>query len=378
MIPRRDSPSITSSVGARCSGTDRWEGGPVTKIILHLDAFQQRHRTTSYLFGVVKKYGDDRCGSLAALLAYYGFLSLFPLLLLLFTMLGLLFGHDAGFQQRVIHSALAQFPVVGNQLARPGGISSLKSTSAVGLVVSVIILLWGSLGVTQAGQRAMSDVWNVPHVARPGFVPRLARSLGFLGVLVLDVVVSTVMAGFVTSGAPAVWMVIIVVVAGLVVNVLLFILGFRILTPKSVATAMLLQGAIVAAIGWSLLQYGGTWLVTHELRHASQLYGYFASILGLLSFLYLAAVMTLYAAESNVVRTRRLYPRSMVQPPLTAADEAVLTALALQSQRRPEESIGVTFLGAELTSSDDVAPLDPDQPGDVDLGHDEGGPNRAP
>jgi uncharacterized BrkB/YihY/UPF0761 family membrane protein len=197
-------------------------------------------------------------------------------------------------------------------------------------------------------------------------------------VLVLDVVVSTVMAGFVTSGAPAVWMVIIVIVAGLVVNVLLFILGFRILTPKSVATAMLLQGAIVAAIGWSLLQYGGTWLVTHELRHASQLYGYFASILGLLSFLYLAAVMTLYAAESNVVRTRRLYPRSMVQPPLTAADEAVLTALALQSQRRPEESIGVTFLGAELTSSDDVAPLDPDQPGDVDLGHDEGGPNRAP
>lgn len=306
----------------------------------------------------MKKYGDDGCGSLAALLAYYGFLSLFPLLLLLFTLLGLLFGHDAALQQRVIHSALAQFPVVGKQLARPGGISSLKSTSAIGLVASVAILVWGSLGVTQAGQRAMADAWNVPHVARPGILPRLARSLGFLGVLVLDVVVSTVMAGFVTSGGPAVGTVIAVVMAGLVINIPLFILGFRILTPKTVATAKLIEGAVVAAIGWSLLQYGGTWLVTHELRHASQLYGYFASILGLLSFLYLAAVITLYAAESNVVRTRRLYPRSMVQPPLTVADEAVLTAIALQSQRRTEQLIEVTFPEADVTSSEDIAPLD--------------------
>lgn len=255
----------------------------------------------------MKKYGDDGCGSLAALIAYYGFLSLFPLLLILFTVLGLLFGHDAALQQSVIHSALAQFPVVGKQLARPGGISSLKSTSAAGLAVSVAILLWGSLRVTQAGQEAMADVWNVPRVDRSSYLSRLIRGLSFLGVLVLDLVVSTVLAGFVTSGSPAIWITVVAVAAGLVVNVPLFIVGFRILTPRSVATATLLQGAIVAALGWSLLQYGGAWLVTHELRHASQLYGYFASILGLMAFLYLAAFVTLYAAESNVVRARRLY-----------------------------------------------------------------------
>lgn len=359
--------------GARCLNSDQREGDAITKIIRRIDAFQQRHRTTSYLFAVVKKYGDDNCGSLAALMAYYGFLSLFPLLLLLFTLLGLFFGHDAALQQRVIHSALAQFPVVGRQLARPGGISSLKSTNAVGLVVSVVILIWGSLGVTQAGQRAMADAWNVPHVARPGFLPRLGRSIAFLGVLVLDVVISTVMAGFVTAGGPAVGTVIVVVVAGLVVNIPLFILGYRILTPKAVATAKLLQGAVVAALGWSLLQYGGTWLVVHQLRHASQLYGYFASILGLLSFLYLTAVITLYAAESNVVRTRRLYPRSIVQPPMTVADQEVLTAIALQSQRRTEQLIEVTFPGAEVTSSEDEAPLDPDEPADVDRDSDHDG-----
>ena len=373
MSARRGGPSPRSSRGARCSDPDSEVGGPIKKIVLRLDAFQQRHHATAYLFGVVKKYGDDSCGSLAALLAYYGFLSLFPLLLLLFTLLGLLFGHDVALQQRVIHSALAQFPVVGRQLARPGGISSLKSTSGVGLIISAVILLWGSLGVSQAAQRAMADVWNVPHVVRPGFAPRLGRSLGFLGVLVLDVVVSTVMAGFVTSGGPRFATVIIVVIAGLAVNVPLFILGFRILTPRSVATAMLLQGAVAAAIGWSLLQYGGTWLVTHQLRHASQLYGYFASILGLLSFLYLAAIITLYAAESNVVRARQLYPRSIVQPPLTTADEVVLTAFALQSQRRPEEFIEITFPGADVTGGEDDVPLDLDERGRGDGGNDEGG-----
>ena len=326
----------------------------MNNILRRIDAFQQRYRWSSYLFGVFKKYGDDGCGSLAALLAYYGFLALFPLLLLLFTLLGLLFGNDVALQQRVIHSALAQFPVVGGQLARPGGISSLKSTTAIGLVVSAAILLWGSLGVTQAGQRAMADVWNVAFAQRPGFVPRLGRSLGFLGVLALDVVVSTVMAGFVTSGHPSTWTAIAVVVAGLMVNIPLFLLGFRILTPKAVATATLRQGAAIAALGWSLLQYGGTWLVTHQLRHASQLYGYFASILGLMSFLYLAAVITLYAAESTVVRARHLYPRSLVQPPLTDADRAVLTALALQGQRRRDQVVSTTFSASDDATGGDA------------------------
>jgi uncharacterized BrkB/YihY/UPF0761 family membrane protein len=197
----------------------------------------------------------------------------------------------------------------------------------------------------------------VPHVVRPGFVSRLGRSLGVLGVLVLDVVVSTILAGFVTFGGRAVWTAGVAVLAGLLVNIPLFVLGFRILTPKSIATRSLITGAVTAAVGWSLLQYGGTWLVGHQLRHASQLYGYFASILGLVSFLFLAAEITLYAAEFNVVRLRHLYPRSILQPPLTGADEAVLTALALQGQRRPEQSVHVQYHG------EDVADVGTEGPG---------------
>jgi YihY family inner membrane protein len=311
------------------------------KAVRRVDDFQQRHASTALLFGVVKKFGDDAGGSLTALLAYYGFLSVFPLMLLLITLVGLFFAHDAALQQRVVDSALVQFPIVGKQLAGPHGIGSLRSGSAVGLAVGLVGLLWGSMGVTQAGQRAMAEVWNVPGMIRPGFVPRLGRSLEFLGVLGIDLVLSTALAGFVTFGGGAPWIRAVAVVAGLGVNVPLFVLGFRILTPKSIETRSLITGAVAAAVGWSLLQYGGTWLVGHQLRHASQVYGYFASILGLISFLFLAAEITLYAAELNVVRARHLYPRSIVQPPLTDADQAVLTAVARQGERRPEVRVHV-------------------------------------
>lgn len=312
----------------------------IEKVVRGVDTFQQRHSFTALLFGVVKKFGDDAGGSLAALLAYYGVLSVFPLLLLLITFLGL-FSHDAALQHRVVDSALAQFPIVGKQLAGPHGIGSLRSGSTVGLGVGLVGLVWGSMGVTQAGQRAMAEVWNVPGIVRPGFVPRLGRSLEFLGVLGFDLVVSTALAGFVTFGGRATWTQAVAVVAGLGMNIPLFILGFRVLTPKSIETRSLVTGAVAAAVGWSLLQYGGTWLVGHQLRHASQVYGYFASILGLISFLFLAAEITLYAAELNVVRERHLYPRSIVQPPLTDADQAVLTAVAQQGERRPEVRVHV-------------------------------------
>ncbi len=276
-----------------------------------MDAFQQRHRLPSFIFGVVKKYGDDSAGTLAALIAYYGFLSIFPLLLVLTTLLGLFFAHDHALQLRIVNSAIGQFPIVGKQLAGPNGVSSLHSGSVVGLVVGLLGLLWGSLGVSQAAQRAMAEVWNTPRTIRPGFLPRLARSVAFLALLAVDVAVTTFLAGLVTIGHGAVWFQFLAAASGIAVNVALFVAGFRVLTPKSVSTHLLIPGAVAAGMGWTALQYGGTLLVGHTLRHASETYGFFGSVLGLISFLYLAAQMVVYAAEMNVVRARHLYPRSI-------------------------------------------------------------------
>jgi uncharacterized BrkB/YihY/UPF0761 family membrane protein len=170
----------------------------------------------------------------------------------------------------------------------------------------------------------MAEVWNVPRRIRPAFLPRLGRSLVFLALLGLDLVLTTFLAGLVTIGHGAVWFQAAAVAVGLATNMGLYVAGFRILTPKSIATGHLIPGALLAGTGWTILQYAGTLLVGHTLRHANQTYGYFGSIIGLISFLYLAAQVTVYSAEVNVVRVRHLYPRSIAAPPATNADEAVL------------------------------------------------------
>src|SRR5580658_6238939 len=137
---------------------------PLEKSVRRIDGFQQRHRVPAFVFGVMKKFGDDSAGTLAALIAYYGFLSLFPLLLVLTTLLGLFFAHDAAMQHRILDSTVSQFPIVGNQLSGKNGVSSLHAGSAIGLAVGLVGLVWGSFGVSQAAQRAMAEVWNVPGV----------------------------------------------------------------------------------------------------------------------------------------------------------------------------------------------------------------------
>ena len=126
-------------------------------------------------------------------------------------------------------------------------------------------------------------------------------------------------------------------------NAGIFFLGYRLLTPKVVATRDLAPGTLIAAVGWTVIQAIGGYLVAHQLRQTSEVYGFFAIVLGLLLFLSLGAQLTIYAAEVNVVRARRLWPRS-IQPPLTGPDRAALRGIAQREERRPEERVDVRFL----------------------------------
>lgn len=314
---------------------------PIASAMRRVDHFQQSHRRLGFVFAVVKKYGDDQGSSLAALITYYSFLSLFPLLLVLVTILGILVGGSSSIAAHVKSSALGQFPVIGPELK--GHIGSLHG-NPLALAVGIVGLVWGSLGASQAGQYAMAQVWNIPMVERPGFVPRLVRSLLLLVCLGVFLVASTALSGFTTfagSQGPA-----IRVGAGLlsvVVDFGLFLAAFRILTPKEVPGRDLVSGAVAGGIAWAVLQIAGTALVGHELRHMDQTYSVFASVLGLLWWLYLSSQVVLYVAEINVVRSRRLWPRSLVQPPLTAADRDMLVAYAAEQQRRPEQRVTVGF-----------------------------------
>ncbi len=312
---------------------------PVERAIRRVDRAQQRHRASAFVVGVVKKYGDDNGGTLAASLAHSAFVSVFPLLLILVTVLGLVAAGNPALRHDVLNAVARQFPLIGNQLA--GNVHVLRRSSMIGLIVGLLGLIWGATGLAQAGLFTMEQVWNLPGPARPGYLPRLGRAMAFLGVLGLGVVVTTLLS-FDTFGHHAVVTVVLAVVLALLANVGLYFVSFRVLTPKSVPGRALFPGAAAGGAAWTLLQEIGTYLVHHYL-HTASVYGVFATVLGLVAWLYLAVQLTVYAAEINVVLKRRLWPRSIIQPPLTEADRAAMALQALQNQRRDEEHIRVSF-----------------------------------
>ena len=304
-------------------------------VMRRVDAFQRSHHATALAYGVVKKYGDDNGGALAALLTYYGFLSVFPLLLVLVTVLGIVAPPNSSIEHHVLNSALAQFPVIGNQLSR--NIKTLHRNSPVGLTIGLLGLLWGATGVCQNAQYAMAQVWNIPKIDRPGFAQRLGRSALLFAVGAIFVVVSSFLTGIATfSGKQPVPLRIGGALVSLIADIALFVFVFRVLTPKAIHWKNLVVGASTAGFLWAVLQTVGVYLMDHELKNMSQVYGFFAIVLGALWWIYLAAQILMYTAEVNVVRTRRLYPRSLVQPPLTPADVAALDSYALVERRRPE------------------------------------------
>jgi YihY family inner membrane protein len=314
---------------------------PVEKTIRRIDATQQRFTPTAFVFGVVKKYGDDNGGVLVSNLAYSVFISLFPLLLIMVTILGLVVAGHPSIQKDVTDAVANQIPLLGSTLT--SNVHELQRSSTIGLIVGLIVLIYGVTGLAQAGLFTMQQVWNLPGPTRPGYVQRLGRSLLFLALLGGGVIVTTGLASLSTYlQGWGFWFKLLINVITAAFGTGMYLGAFRALTAKGVPTRSLLPGAITGGILWTVLQILGAWLVHHFL-HSNSVYGIFASVLGLLAWIYLATEITVYSAEINVVVARRLWPRSIVQPPLTEADRASLALQALQNQRRPEEHIEVTW-----------------------------------
>ena len=314
---------------------------PVERAIRKVDATQRRYTPTAFVFGVMKKYGDDNGGVLTSNLAYSAFISMFPLLLVLVTILGYIASVDPSFRAEALKAVAKQVPLIGNQLT--GNVHVLQRTSKIGLIVGLAGLIWGSAGLAQSGLFTMERVWNLPGPARPGYVQRLGRAGLFLVLLGGGVIVTTGLSSlpnYVHNLGLGAEILIELVTAAF--NVGMYIGAFRVLTPKGVPVRQLLPGAITGGILWTVLQFVGTYLV-HHYAHSDTVYGVFGTVLALIAWIYIAVEVTVYCAEINVVLSRRLWPRAMVQPPLTEADRSSMAHQALQNQRRPEQHIEVTF-----------------------------------
>jgi len=325
------------------------------RIVRRADGAHQRTPWLAFPYAVLKKFGDDQAGNLAALISYYGFFSLFPLMLVLVTVLGMVLQGNPELQEWIQSSALANFPVIGPEIDH--NVRALGG-SGVTVAIGVALALWAGIGVLKVMQTAMNAVWNVPFRHRPNFLKTLLRAAIMLVVLGL-VTIAAAAAGGVGSGNDNALLSILWVAISLLLNFVLFMLAFRILTSEDLSWGDVWVGAAVAAIAWTALQAFGGYIVRHQLQGATQTYGTFATVIGLLAWIYIGAQVTLLAAEVNVVKKRRLWPRAIVQPPLTDADTRALVSYARQEERRPEENVHVRI--------DDRAVVQPVQPDDAEL-----------
>ncbi|HUN34946.1 MAG TPA: YhjD/YihY/BrkB family envelope integrity protein [Trebonia sp.] len=304
-----------------------------------VDGWQRRVRWAGVPYAVVKKFGDDNANLVVVGLAWYGFTAIFPLLLVVVTLLGFI---GAGSVGEGLIRTLHEFPVVGSSF-NPENRSALHG-SAPGLVIGLIGLLYGAQGVTQTAQLAMATAWNIPQVQRTGFVPRLGRSLAGLVTIGGAFVVNAFVTGYATGGTTSYGIRIPVLAGLLAVNAGLYFAAFTLLTAKAIGPRGLLPGAVAGGVVFTALITIGTGLITHQLRHASATYGAFGSVIGIVAFLLLLAKLSMYAAELNPVLARRLYPRALPfggEP--TDADRRVLSALVHAEQRRYDQAIGVGF-----------------------------------
>jgi YihY family inner membrane protein len=310
------------------------------KLIAALDRQQQRRPWLAFPIAVWKKFGDDQAGNLAALIAYYGFASLFPLLLVFVTVLNIVLAHDPTLKAKVLDSAFVHFPVIGEQLKSTAEGHTLSGTG-IALAIGLILTFLGARGVAAAAQNALNTVWGVPLSRRAGFPWSLLKQLGLILAVGIGLLATTLLSGLagasasVLGGAAAQ---VGTVLVSLVLNVLVFWLGFRLAVEREIKARQMLPGAVLSAIVWQILQLFGAYLVAHTLKTES-VYGVFGVVLGLLAWLYLQAQFTLYAVEANVVSVRRLWPRSLAPPPFTPEDLHAFDMYAKIQERRPELDI---------------------------------------
>ena len=314
-----------------------------------VDRFQRRHTVLGFPLAVAYKFFDDQGVYLAALITYYGFLSLFPLLLLLASVLGFVLRDDPELQQRILDSTISQFPVIGDQLR---GSQSLEG-SGVALIVGALVAIYGALGVGQAMQHALNIAWSVPRNDRPNPLKARGRSVLIVltgGLAVVATTTVSVLAG--ALGAPGGvmtgWASVVVAVAAVLANTVIFAVVFHIGCAIRLRLVEVLPGAVLAAVVWQLMQLFGLAYTANVVKDSTPTYGVFALVLGLLGWVFFVALGVVTGIELNVVRSKHLYPRSLLTPftddvDLTPADRKAYVDAAQAQRHKGFEDVDVTF-----------------------------------
>lgn len=327
-----------------------------------VDAWQKRHRAIAFGYAVVKKYGEDGGGRLAATVSYFAFFSVFPALLALVAVAGFVLENNPDLRADVVGTAVGQFPVIGKSIAD----ASLAGSGAA-VVIGLGGALWAGLGSMLAAQHAFNTVWDVPWHRRPGPVRARLRGLLMFLVIAVGLLAATVLTNLVTElGVPIIAR-IAIAGANIAVNVGLAYLAFQILTARHLDWGALRPGAVVAGTVFYGLQTVGSFIVSRYVTNAGDTYGTFALVIGLLAWFHLATQATLLAAEINVVRQRKLWPRTLFGASLTDGDRRALAGFQRAAARDERAEPAHPALGPDAGGAE-TSGVSPDGAGRARLG----------
>lgn len=311
------------------------------KIITSVDSFQQQHSFLAFPYAVIKKYGDDQGGYQSALLTYFGFLSLFPLLMVITTGLELFLGSsNSSLQAHVMNSLTSYFPLLGHQLT--AHIHSLHKTG-LALIVGLIFTFYGARGVAGVFLYGVNNFWQVPLAERSGFPKSLIKSIVIIVIGGLGLILASLSAGYALMFGTSLIFKIISLLINVTILFGLFILLMKISLVKPVTFKEIKAGAAASAIGLVILQSAGSFLLAHELKGLNSLYSSFALTLGLLFWIYLQAQVIYYAVEISVVDANHLWPRAIDASRPTEVDKKVYALKAIETKKIKNEKIITKF-----------------------------------
>lgn len=306
--------------------------------IQRIDRYQRNHKVLGFLYAVIKKYSEDEGGYQASLITYYAFLSLFPLLLALTSLLQLLLNGEQHFKTQLINNVTNIFPVLGSQLQR-----NVHSTGKTGLAlaISMVVTLYGARGAADALRRTLNHVWQVPRTKRAGFPKNILKSMSVIFTIGIGVLIVSTLSAYTLSVHDLVPRAFFAAITIIIVFItLLFV--FRAAVSGKYKLKDMWRSAAIAAIGIEILQVVGVYVVGRELKHLDSLYGTFAVVLGLVFWIYLQTQVVIYAIEVDSVWHFHLWPRS-IAPPLTTQDKQAYDLYAAKEAYLPDENIVAHF-----------------------------------
>ncbi|MGN6414432.1 YihY/virulence factor BrkB family protein [Flexivirga sp.] len=335
-----------------------------------VDRAQRRFAPLGYPIAVVYKFFDDMGNYLAALLAFYAFVSLFPLLILATTILGVVLNGDPGLQQELIKSALNEFPIISDQISKPNALSG----SWVSITVSTLVALYGALGSAQAFQYIANSVWQVPRNSRPNPFAARGKSVGLIGLLGTSLLATIGLTQVVPRLVHLEGLASLGVKLGtLAIDVLALMVAYHVATGRSLRWREMWPGAVFAAIMWQVLQRFGNLYVEHVVQRNASMNGTLAVVLGLMLFLFVAGIIVVLSMEINAVWVLRLWPRALLTPftdnvQLTDADVRAYSGLAHTTRLKGFQRIDVGFDTPAQPDRADAEPAHQEVPLPLDFG----------